>query len=179
MPVPINERADPAAAAEARAADARSVSTWVRRVVEPDGTITDEPTRYVRAGDATVGAIMTHATYCVRPGVGIDALVALMLERGLSGLPVVDATGRPIGVVSKTDVVRHHGAPDRAATAHDLMMPLVFSLSHEVPIARAAALMAGEGVHRLPIVDGTGRVCGILSSLDIVRWVAEEAGYRV
>jgi CBS domain-containing protein len=59
------------------------------------------------------------------------------------------------------------------------MMPVVFAIADDTTIAAAAALMAGEGIHRLPVLDGTGAVVGILSTLDVVRWVAERAGYDV
>ena len=154
------------------------VSTWVRRIVDGSGEVDDQPTRYVPSRHATVGAVMTRTTYCVRPDVAAARVAALLLEHRLGGMPVVDAAGRPIGVISKTDLLRHAHDGD-AALVGDIMMPMAVVLGQDVPIAQAAALMAGEGIHRLPIVDDTGAVCGILSALDVVRWVAEEAGYRV
>ncbi len=134
--------------------------------------------RAPRSAAAIVGEIMTVAPRCVAPTLPVAALTALLLEHNLSGVPVVDAAGKPVGVVSKTDLVRHCQAPE-GATVADIMMPMVFAIAHDVTIAQAAALMAGEGVHRLPVVDDRGAVCGILSALDIVRWVAAEAGYAV
>jgi predicted transcriptional regulator len=56
------------------------------------------------------------------------------------------------------------------------MMP-PFSLTESASIARAAALMSFEGVHRVVIIDVSGVVVGVLSSLDILRWVAQSSGY--
>lgn len=67
-------------------------------------------------------------------------------------------------------------APPASHTVADVTVPYVLSLHQEAPISVAAALMAYEGVHRLPIVDTTGEVIGVVSTLDIVRWLAESTG---
>lgn len=54
----------------------------------------------------TLEQIMHRDVLCVRRELAIESLGALFLERGISGAPVVDEQGRPIGVVSKTDLVR-------------------------------------------------------------------------
>jgi len=178
----------------------RGPPQWMRRVVEESGETVDQPSTVSPAGASTVGEIMAQTTYCVTRDVGLDTLARILLEHRMSGVPVVDAVGRPIGVVSKTDLLRHlhergdtvelrpidadvdigfHHLGMERTTVSEIMMPVVFALSHDVPITQAAALMASEGVHRLPIVGATGTVVGILSALDIVRWVAEQAGHRV
>lgn len=183
----------------------------IRHVVDAGGECDDQPTEPTPPLPATVAAIMTRSTYCVRPDVGIQTLATLLLEQRVSGLPVVDGEGRPLGVVTKTDLLRHlHEHPDGVGerdrpaggdardeallaeigagvhavhvdgtTVADIMMPLVFAIGQDVPIVQAAALMAGEGIHRVPVLDAAGTVCGVLSALDIVRWVARDAGYRV
>jgi hypothetical protein len=47
-----------------------------------------------------------HDVVCVEPKVSVEALTALFVERGFSGAPVVDGHGKPIGVLSKTDLLR-------------------------------------------------------------------------
>ncbi len=118
-----------------------------------------------------VGAVMSGDVICVTADLGADELAALLVDRGFSGAPVVDGEGRPIGVVSKTDLVREAGAP-ACATVGDLMTPLAFTLPEHAPLARAVALMAEERVHRLPIVSDDGRVVGVLTAFDVVRWLA-------
>jgi len=154
-----------------------------------------------------VAEIMTKHVVCVQPDLGIEALTDLFLERGISGAPVVDSAGRTLGIVSKTDVLRDYadrgetaelGAAEvksggiraqldrgmhvldtRDATVRDVMTPLAFTLPADASIARASALMALEGVHRVPVVAETGRVVGILSALDVLRWLALAEGYAV
>lgn len=154
-----------------------------------------------------VSEVMTKHPVCVPPDLGIEALTTLFLERGISGAPVVDSTGRTLGIVSKTDVLRDYadrgdtgemGKPalssggivaelDRGmhierrkdATVRDVMTPLAFTLPETASIGRASALMALEGVHRVPVVSEAGKVVGILSALDVLRWLAHSEGYSV
>ena len=46
-------------------------------------------------------------------------------------------------------------------------------------VALAAALMAYEGVHRIVVVDRGGYVVGLVSSLDVARWLGTRAGHPV
>jgi CBS-domain-containing membrane protein len=144
-----------------------------------------------------VADVMSGDVVCVTREVSIEALAALFLERSISAAPVVDADGRAIGMVSKTDLVREHWERGDAhelcardevsdgmhvaavarATVGEIMTPLVFTLREDDPLSRAAAVMAAEDVHHLPIVDLEGHVVGILSSLDFVRWVAAQAAF--
>lgn len=125
-------------------------------------------------------SIMTKSPACVHHDLPVSAVTALLVERGVSGVPVVDEHGRPIGVISKSDLVEHtHAKGLRDATVGDIMMSVAFTVNEQSPIGMAAAMMATEGVHRLPVVDSHGRVVGIVSTLDIVRWYAQRAGYPV
>lgn len=148
------------------------------------------PVESTTSGDqrALVTDAMTRTVISVRADLSVGALAALFVEHHISGAPVINETGAPIGVVSKTDLVRNcheHGnlaadnLPPRIANMRvaDIMMPLTFSLPEDAPISRAAALMAFEGVHRLFVVSPTGEVTGILSALDVLRWLAEHDGY--
>lgn len=131
------------------------------------------------AGDRTpISAVMTTDVFCVREDVRIDALGALFLDNHISGVPVVDDEGFPIGVVSKTDLLRacRTRGPCEPRVG-DIMMPLAFTLYESAPLSQAAALMAFEGVHRLPVVSAAGTVVGIVTSLDIMRWLATHDGY--
>ena len=64
-------------------------------------------------------------------------------------------------------------------TAAAVMTPVVLALPENANIGQAAALMAFEGVHRLPVVSNDGRVVAILSSLDVMRWFGQHSGYLI
>ena len=128
------------------------------------------------ADQTPLAAIMSDDVVCVRPDLAVQALATLFVDRGITGAPVVDATGRPIGVVSKSDLVRE-GTERVGATVADIMMPIAFTLPENASMSHAAALMAYEGVHRVPVVTSDGTVVGIVSTMDVVRWVAQQDGY--
>jgi CBS domain-containing protein len=134
----------------------------------------------------TVDEVMTRQVVSVRPDTSAETLAALMLEHHISGLPVVDAAGRLVGMVSKTDLVRAQNCVDTESisplpygqhelsgtTVDDLMTPHVLAVTTSTPIAEAARRMVEAGVHRLPVVSRSGALRGVLSTSDIVRWVA-------
>lgn len=153
-----------------------------------------------------VSEIMTRNVVSVSADLGVDTLLGLFIERGISGAPVVDDDGKAVGIVSKSDIVREFyerdGREDRETvhlrtdagfglelgpgfqierashtTVGDIMMPMTFTLPESAPIAQAAALMAYEGIHRLPIVSNDATIVGLVSSLDILRWIARVDGY--
>ncbi len=138
----------------------------------------DEP--LVDAASAPLSTIMARKVCCVRGDLDASEARARMLARGVSGLPVVDNWGRAIGVISKTDLVEHEVGPAPSGRAVvDVMAPFVLSLTSDDSIGRAAALMAYEGVHRVVVVDRSGHVVGLVSSLDVARWLGRRAGHPV
>ncbi|WP_437603171.1 CBS domain-containing protein [Sorangium sp. So ce590] len=159
---------------------------------------------------APLAGIMTRDVLCVRPEVTVDEITALLVRHGISGMPVVDADGKPVGMVSRADLLRtaqergdteeseratlhlddvapldieieqgFHVYEPVKVTARDVMTPVVVQLHESASIRQAASLMAYEGVHRLPVVSDDGRVVGILSSLDVLRWFGRSCGYLI
>jgi CBS domain-containing protein len=130
--------------------------------------------------DDPVSRIMTRKVVCARPEMDASLLRARLLERGVSGAPVVDDWGHVLGVATKTDLVEHEVTGQRGyKTVGDIMMPMVFTLLPEASIGQAAALMAYEGVHRVIVVDEKGCVVGVVSALDVARWFGWCARYPV
>jgi acetoin utilization protein AcuB len=54
----------------------------------------------------TAGHVMTHNPYTVTPNTPIQQAAKIMLERKVSGLPVVDEEDRPVGIITETDIFR-------------------------------------------------------------------------
>lgn len=126
-----------------------------------------------------VSQVMTRSVITVRLDDSVDHVARLFLERNISGAPVVDGDGHPVGVVSKTDLLRAEHERDTVKVVEHVMTPLNFSLPESAPLSQAAALMAYEGFHRLTIVDATGAMVGVVSSLDILRWMARFDGFLI
>ena len=132
------------------------------------------------AAAAPLALIMARKVICVRGDVDASEARSRMMARGVNGLPVVDNWGRAIGVISKSDLIEHEitGQPSGKQVLA-IMTPLVFSLPPEASIGQVAALMAYEGIHRVVVVDRSGYLVGLVSALDIARWLGSRAGHPV
>jgi CBS domain-containing protein len=136
----------------------------------------------------TVDKVMTSKVLAVRATTGYKELVRLMSERGISALPVVDvldSEGRLVGIVSEADLLRKEErmgggrrprlprrgteAKAGALTAAELMTSPVVTVRPDDTLAHAARVMHRRAVKRLPVVDGDGRLVGIVSRADLVK----------
>jgi CBS domain-containing protein len=125
----------------------------------------------------SVSEIMTSGALCVRETATLASAMALMVERSIGALPVVDADGRAIGILSKADVLRSLLNARDGASVSDVMTTPVLSVHEEDPVDVVAAFMAYERVHHVPILDDHRRVVGMVSSLDVTRWLARKLGF--
>jgi CBS domain-containing protein len=131
--------------------------------------------------------VMRPTVICVSPGLALDALLSLFVSCAVRAVPVVDGEGRPVGVVSRSDLALHRhrppiadgAAPTPPGTVADVMMCIAFTLREDAMLSHAAALMAYEGIHRIPVVCFEGKVVGVVTSMDVVRWLAQHDGYVV
>jgi CBS domain-containing protein len=138
------------------------------------------------ADRTTLGSIMTRDLICAREDLEIATVVSLVIERRVGCIPVVDEHGKPIGVITKYDLVEQLEAAMRAArcdcplpsdlrveTADDVMMPVALTLYEHASISHAAAMMTSEDTHHVLVVDEHGALVGVVSAKDIVGWVAK------
>jgi len=139
--------------------------------------------------------VMTAAPKSVAAKNPLSDAANLLLSSIFTGLPVVDDKGRPIGVITQGDLIAKGGLPlrlgllaesdqNRAGTvidalssrsAAEVMTTPAVTIAEDRPLAEAVNLMLAKDFKRLPVVDGTGRLTGMLSRLDIFRTVMREA----
>lgn len=126
----------------------------------------------------SVRAVMTRPVLAFAPKTPVGVVRDTLKQRGVHGAPIIDEDRYPLGMVSRGDLARalERDVRNAAAPVEDVMMCFAFSLPLRSSVGQAAALMAYEGLHRLLITDNRGRVIGIVSTLDIARWVGEQAG---
>ncbi len=141
----------------------------------------------------TVEQVMTHDVITVTPETPINEVARLLVEHGVSGLPVVDAERHVIGVVSEGDVLvkeaghptasrrplarlfgtgresREHQTKVDAQTAGEAMTSPALTIEPFRAIRAAAEIMTTSSVNRLPVVDPEGVLLGIVTRADLVR----------
>jgi CBS domain-containing protein len=141
-----------------------------------------------KGSDMRVQDVMTTDVTTVTPETPLKDAARLLLQRGVSGLPVVrgDAV---VGVLSEADLLAlERGEPRSPKHRFRLMREREREISHGVAstvgeamtsppitvrpvwtVAGAASLMLDRGINRLPVVDMAGRLVGIVTRADVVR----------
>ncbi|MEU2831926.1 CBS domain-containing protein [Streptomyces lavendulae] len=119
----------------------------------------------------TVDDVMTHAVISVDRGAQFKDVVETMRQWRISALPVLAEDGRVAGVVSEADLLlKTQGADEsRAVTAGELMTVPAVTVRKDATIPGAARLMARGHLKRLPVVDGDGRLVGVVSRGDLLK----------
>ncbi len=140
-----------------------------------------------------VADVMTTKVVTVGLETPLKEVARLMIGHAVSGLPVVDETGRVVGIVSEADLLIKERGTDgiqrrplarifgesaetqqviakvEAVTAQEAMTAPPITIEADRPVREAADLMIERQVNRLPVVDLEGRLLGIVTRADIVR----------
>jgi CBS domain-containing protein len=151
---------------------------------------------------ATAADLMSPNPHSIRDTATVPELVAMFIQRNISGAPVINEAGRPIGVVTEADIIAHDqerfqshvstGGPERldligqsptfgqpaSATAmvdatlvQEIMTPIVFSVGPKAPAGEVVEELVRMNVHRLFVVDDDGALIGVVSPLDVLRYM--------
>lgn len=137
---------------------------------------------------ASVEELMTKDVVTVDPDTSLKDVATMLIEHGISAMPVVDGDAL-VGVVSETDIVaKERGEPTRrpnllkrvlqppdsaterlgARTAGEAMTSPAITIEAWYSPAAAASLMIEHGINRLPVLKH-GELVGIISRADLVR----------
>jgi CBS domain-containing protein len=121
----------------------------------------------------TAADLMTTNPVSIREHATVQQAVALLIDKGHHAAPVIDEAGRPVGVLSVSDLLAHThenaGDASGQALARDLMTPAVFAVAPDASAAKVVADMLALNVHRLFVVDATGTLIGVITALDVLR----------
>jgi CBS domain-containing protein len=142
--------------------------------------------------------VMTRPVITVTPETTVLEAANTMLQKHISGLPVVDAAGKLVGIVSEGDFIRRSEigtgrkrgrflkfilGPGKAATdfvhehghkVGEIMTPEPLTVSEDTTLARIVELMEKNNVKRLPVTRGD-KIVGIVSRSNLLQAVASLA----
>ncbi|WP_225848999.1 CBS domain-containing protein [Streptomyces sp. HPF1205] len=131
--------------------------------------------------------VMTADTATVDRTAPFKEIVRILQRRKVGAVPVVEADGRVVGVVSEADLLPKEefrdSEPSRltqlrrledvlkagSAVAGDLMTAPAVTIEEDATLSQAARVLARAGVKRLPVVDGAGRLRGVVSRADLLK----------
>ena len=125
----------------------------------------------------SVGRICTRDVDLAETGESALEAARRMEQRRVGTLVVVDAAGRPIGVLTDRDLalrVVAQGCDARSTTVGHVMTKDPKTISESTPIESALSLMRSGSFRRLPVVNGDGKLVGTLSLDDVLALLAEE-----
>jgi len=146
-----------------------------------------------------VSDVMTPNVFAVSPDASVATAAQLMLEKRISGLPVIDDTGSLVGVVTEGDFLRREETdtgrrrpkwieffmgPGRLADEYvrisgrkvsDVMTHKVHTVPRDASLEQVVGLMERHNIKRLPVLDN-GKVVGIVTRANLLHAVASVAG---
>jgi CBS domain-containing protein len=140
----------------------------------------------------TASDLMVPNPISLRAEASAAEAIRLFTEKGITAAPVIDESGRPVGVISRSDLLIHkcvqekeeNGEYFREAsiegvddvrkpmaymTVQELMTPAVFAVSEDTPVSRVVSDRVGLRVHRLFVVAEDGILVGIITTMDVLK----------
>lgn len=144
--------------------------------------------------------IMTRPVVTVRPETPVKEVARLLSERKISGVPVVDAEDRVVGMVTEADLIQRaagaHLPPhvellggiiylasphemteqlrkSMALTAEQIMSQDVVGVAADAPVSEVAQIMMRRKIKRVPVLDD-GRLVGMVTRHDVISDLAAE-----
>jgi CBS domain-containing protein len=138
-----------------------------------------------------VREIMTREVLTVPAEMPLWEVAQSMAARGVSGVPVVERSGKVVGVISEKDFLRVMGAkeypnfmaviarclkekgcvvaPIQQSTAGDIMSRPPVVVSEDAPVVEVVRILRERTINRVPVVDSEGKIVGIVSRGDILK----------
>jgi len=136
--------------------------------------------------------VMTKDVAFVVRETPLKEVARIMASRGISGVPVLESDSTVAGVISEKDFLAAMGAgvatrvmevvaqclggkaclaaPSRAKSAEDIMNKPAVTVGRDTPVMEVADILIKNRINRVPVVDSEGRMVGIISRADVVRW---------
>ena len=124
---------------------------------------------------ATAADLMSSQVISIHADATVPEAAAILTERGLSAAPVIEESGRPVGVVSRGDILihtremSHHRASDAPSLVRDIMTPALFSVTSETSAANVVEQLLTLNVDQLYVVDDSQSVLGVIGVHDVLR----------
>ncbi len=133
----------------------------------------------LRRSQLKVSNVMSKPPVTVQANETVGLAAQRMVEHEITRLPVIDESGKLVGVVSRLDLLRqvmnvphqahkHTAAPVSGRLAGEIMSTDVPQVRQDERLSKIISAFLSSGQHRLIVVDGKGRPAGLISDSDVV-----------
>ncbi|MEK6303550.1 MAG: CBS domain-containing protein [Acidobacteriota bacterium] len=124
-----------------------------------------------------VREIMTKDPACCTPDTKLQQVAKLFVEHDCGCIPVVDSEKgmKPVGVITDRDIccrIVAEGKNPLEMTARDAMSDGVVTVTPEMSVDECCRVMEDNKVRRVPVVDASGRCCGMVAQADIAHYAS-------
>jgi CBS domain-containing protein len=120
----------------------------------------------LHGASATARDVMITNVVSVAPDESVDEAARLLTFHDISGLPVCE-NGRVVGVLSEADLIGKSGE-----TVGAVMTSPAVTVSESTSLEDVAEQLTQQRIRRVPVVDDSGRLVGIVSRRDVLKWAA-------
>ena len=130
--------------------------------------------------EAPVSSIMGKKPEMVDPDTTVRKAAAILASDSEECL-IVEKDDLLVGIVTSEDIIEKViavGADPERVYAKDIMSTPVVIVNETASIKQAAEMMSNYGVRKLPVVDGSGALAGIITSLELARWMAKMSDFQ-
>jgi CBS domain-containing protein len=127
-----------------------------------------------------ISEICNREVVIVQSGSAVLEAAQLMRQHHVGDVVVVEERGGvrvPVGIVTDRDLVVEIMAPEldqRVITVGDIMIPELVTVEENAGVSETIEYMRAKGVRRVPVVDNSGGLVGILTLDDLLELLAEE-----
>ena len=155
-----------------------------------------KPSSHLVLRARTASEMMSINPLSLHENATLREALTFFVDRNVSGAAVIDEAGRPVGVLTQSDILIHDreqvetlSAPDEdygtplprawwdrfhleradATPVRDLMTPAVFCVRTDTPASKVVEELRDLNVHRLFVTDGGGVLVGVVTAMDVIR----------